>query len=388
MASMYVIVCVSSLLLALLGTTVNAANVTLSMLEHHPLAKCLDGTPAGYYFQKKASKKWVVYLNGGGECDNENGCKQQAATALGSSKYFPEQVNANGWYLGSDDCNVNPDFCEWNHVYDPYCSQDLHSGQMTAPSASSWGLVFAGHHVLAAILDEMDLQGLRNAEEIVLSGASAGGLGMWTNLDYIADRYPHAQVRGLSIGGFYFYANFYAGPDARTWSGTSTMADFREAAWPRTYALYDAYVNEACKAHYVSRGQSAGPCMLANYSSDFVRTPVFVVQSQTDEVVMQWHDMLPDVPSLAVVLLEETAYMARWHANMTAALTVPSRAATVAGFFTAACWTHCDFNSKHPIVGGLNWYQAFHAYYFNVGEEHRHMDTCGEMCNPTCPPAV
>lgn len=301
----------TGLLLVLLKSGVNAANVTLSMLENHPLAQCLDGSPAGYYFQKKASKKWVVYLNGGGECDNENGCKQQASTSLGSSKYFAPQLNANGWYLGSDDCNVNPDFCDWNHVFDPYCSQDLHSGQMATPSANSWGLVFAGHHILAAILDEMDLQGMRDAEEIILSGASAGGLGMWLNLDYVAARYPRASVRGLSIGGFYFYANFYTGPDASTWSGTGTMADFREAAWPVTFALYDAFVNEACRAHYTAQGASAGPCMLADHSVAFVKTPVFVVQSQTDEVVMQWHDMLPDVPALATVLPEESAYMAQ-----------------------------------------------------------------------------
>jgi hypothetical protein len=368
----------------LLIVSINAANVTLTLLKHAPHARCLDGSPAGYYFQNMRSKKWVIYLNGGGECDNENGCKQQTTNALGSSKFFPEAYDASWWYLASDNCFINRDFCSWNHVFDPYCSQDLHSGQMTEPSEQTWGLTFAGHHILNAILDDMDQHGMKHAEEIILSGASAGGIGVWINLDYVAKRYPNARVRGLSIGGFYFPATFYQGPDARVWTGQGTMADFRESAWPVTYELYQAYVNEDCKAHYSSLGQSPGPCLIANNSVSFVQTPVFVVQSQTDEVVMQWHDMLPDVPSLPTVQPEESAFMREWHLNMTVALTAPERAKTIAGYFTAACWTHCNFNSQYPLIDGLNWYQAFGNYYFNRTPSSYHMDQCGEMCNPTC----
>ncbi len=81
-----------------------AAMVPLSMLED-PHAKCLDGSQAGYYFQPatsdKNATKWVIYLNGGGECDQEGSCVYQTDSALGSSKYFgklgpdPNSTNAN-----------------------------------------------------------------------------------------------------------------------------------------------------------------------------------------------------------------------------------------------------------------------------------------------------
>ncbi len=37
-----------------------------------------------------------------------------------------------GWWLLSDDAGLNPDMWGWNHVLVPYCSQDLHSGQVLA----------------------------------------------------------------------------------------------------------------------------------------------------------------------------------------------------------------------------------------------------------------
>ena len=372
-----------------------ADNVTLSLLKD-PLAKCLDGSQAGYYYQpssvSKDNKKWVIYLNGGGECDNEHGCIEQTHTALGSSKYFKEYSDASGWFAGSDDCEVNPLFCGWNHVFNPYCSQDLHSGQMATPSAYTWGLQFSGHHVIRGILDAMDEQGgLTDADEIIVSGASAGGLGVWMNVDYIAQRYPNAKVTGLSIAGFYFYATFYTGPGARTWDKNGTMADFRKEAWPRTFDLYSAHVNKKCEAYYNEQGPgyNGGPCMQANQSFPFVQSPVFVVQSLSDEVVLQFHDMVPDITKQSTLEPELVDFMKMWSHNMTEALLARDR--QVAGIFAAACWLHTGFNSHAPLIDGTSWRQAFNEYYTDTNpslQAHVHIDSCadgGILCNPTCP---
>jgi hypothetical protein len=42
-----------------------------------------------------------------------------------------------GWWLLSDDNVSNPDLWGWNHVLVPYCSQDLHSGQVKSVPVSS-----------------------------------------------------------------------------------------------------------------------------------------------------------------------------------------------------------------------------------------------------------
>ena len=121
------------IVLACLSTqlVVQSAPVPLTMLEaeDYPDAKCLDGTQAGYYYEEgSTNKKWVIYLNGGGECDNKEACEAQMSNALGSSKYFKASQDSTGWYIASPYCTNNPDFCTWNHVLNPYCSQDLHAG--------------------------------------------------------------------------------------------------------------------------------------------------------------------------------------------------------------------------------------------------------------------
>jgi hypothetical protein len=135
-------------------------------------------------------------------------------------------------YLASDNCSENEHLCTYNHVLDPYCSQDLHSGQVTTASDESFGLYFAGHLILAATLDNLDkLHNLTSATEIIICGVSAGGIGVWMNVDYVAQRYdhetvstsiiiiyryclfryPNARVTAATVAGHYFYASYYTG---------------------------------------------------------------------------------------------------------------------------------------------------------------------------------
>jgi ribosome maturation protein SDO1 len=277
-----------SLLLATILAIVQSAKVPVTLFNstEHPYARCLDGSTAGYYAQQAPNPadktKFVIYLNGGGECDKEGPCKAQLTGSLGSSKYFASEVDANGWYFASDYCTYNPIFCGWNHVYNPYCTQDLHAGQVKEASDKTWGMYFAGHHVMEAMLDEMDKApfNMKDATEIILSGASAGGIGVWMNVDYIARRYPKAKVTALTIAGFYFYATYYDGANATAPSG---MGDFRESAFPVTYDLYEAYVDQSCKLAYEKKGMHPGACMLANNSFPYIEVDSFAIQALTDK---------------------------------------------------------------------------------------------------------
>lgn len=267
-----------------------AANVQLTMLNDYPYAKCLDGTQAGYYAQPASDplnkSKFIIYLNGGGECDNESACKSQLSNALGSSKYFSSQTDANYWYLASDSCSDNPQFCNWNHIFDPYCTQDLHSGQIQTASNETWGLYFSGHNIIESILNELDKPPfyLNNATDIILFGVSAGGIGVWMNVDYLANRYPNALVTAVTMAGHYFYATYYDGPNA---TAPGSMADFRETAFPDTYNLYNAFVDESCKAAQETQGVSPGFCMLSNNSFPFIESDSFVIQALTDKYYFQ-----------------------------------------------------------------------------------------------------
>ena len=367
--------------------------LTLFDPEEHPVARCLDGSIGGYYAQQTDSvedkNKWVIYLNGGGECDNEESCWEQTSNALGSSKYFENESDTSSWYLASDYCPYNPTLCTWNHVMDPYCSQDLHSGQRTEADDDTFGLYFSGHHVLVATLDELDKApyNFKDATDIIVSGVSAGGIGVWMNVDYIAKRYPEARVTGVSIAGMYFYATYYEGENH---TDPGNMADFREAAWPTTYELYDAFVDADCKDAYEEIGESAGPCMILNTSYPYINSDSFVVQAQTDSVVLTGHD---NWPSDYMYEPPEQEFMYQWKDNMTVALgplmvangTSDSHQPR-SGVFAAACYTHGGFTHSYPIIDGVNFYEAFDRFYANMSpsSSYKLSDDCGVMCNPTC----
>ena len=196
-----------------------------------------DGTLSGYYLQRGSgtnASKWIVYLDGGGECADETSCKAHLHDALGSSNYFDASKTLP--YILSDSAAANPDFSSWSHLFIPYCTQDLWSGTVREPSAATYGLYFAGHLVLSAVLDAaVATAGLGAATDILLFGASAGGIGVWLNVDWVQGRFPAARVSAVTIAGYYFYSDPpYTGPNHTS----SVLADFRQAAWPQHVALW------------------------------------------------------------------------------------------------------------------------------------------------------
>ena len=125
---------------------------------------------------------------------------------------------------------------------------------------------------------------------------------------------------------------------------------------------------------------------------------------QGDELVSSLLDSTPPpthpLPPVTVVLVDhdwipsqwvhqpaEQAYLAQWAANMSQALSpLMSASNTRSGVFSPACFIHTGFNPGAPVIGGVDYYQAFHNWYFNLTGPagYKLADTCGVMCNPTC----
>jgi hypothetical protein len=195
----------AALLLLLVINTAHAVPLTLLT---DPTARCMDGTQSGYYMQPATTsagkRNFNIHLQGGGECVTRTACYAALNSSLGSSNYFAKDVPGFGFYSISN-CQWNPTLCEWNHVFLPYCTQDLHSGNVIEPSASSWGLYFTGNRVFNAVVEQLvELYDLDNAENIILSGDSAGGIGVWLHVDALQERFPNAHVMGAPVAGFYF----------------------------------------------------------------------------------------------------------------------------------------------------------------------------------------
>jgi hypothetical protein len=181
-------------------------------LASYPLARCLDGSHAGYYVRRatrpSAADSWLFLLDGGGLCTTEADCTSRSKTDLGSSLSWPQSYALNATDLTTPDSR-NP-FAAWNMVYLQYCDGSMHSGARTAPSAETWNLWFAGHHTIAATLSDLSRRAGLNATAassstgekvtVVFSGGSAGGVGVFSNYEFVAESLPHALVLGAPVG--------------------------------------------------------------------------------------------------------------------------------------------------------------------------------------------
>lgn len=112
----------------------------------------------------------------------------------------------NGFsFYQNPSCTDNPDLCQWNAVFIPYCTQDLHSGMRSSPSSDSWGLYFTGRYVFDAVVNALlASHNFANATDVIVAGDSAGGIGTWLHVDRLAAKLPHARVVAAPVAGFYF----------------------------------------------------------------------------------------------------------------------------------------------------------------------------------------
>jgi hypothetical protein len=227
-----------------------------------------------------AATKWIFTLEGGGECVTEQRCKPTAATSpLGSSKFFKR--NYTFWadsttHFIDASCTGNPTLCDYNFVYMPYCSQDLWTGQRTAASAETFGLFFSGRWIVKATLDYLSAtHDLKSATEVILSGNSAGGFGVYSNVDFLQEYLPRAKVLGAPIAGYEFYAWPYTGPGHTS----SSLADFRAVAMAggAYNKLWNAVTPGDCLTKHAT---DPGACLLPCFSYTSVKAPLYIIEAQ------------------------------------------------------------------------------------------------------------
>ena len=95
----------------------SAPSLKLLDAQKFPSARCNDGSQGGYYHEKASSltnaTKWVIHLQGGGECTDKQSCEKRLSSALGSSKHFAATFAP--YQLASSDPQQNPSLHDWHH---------------------------------------------------------------------------------------------------------------------------------------------------------------------------------------------------------------------------------------------------------------------------------
>ena len=110
------------------GQPITAPDKTWTFVDF-PDAKCMNNTATGIGVNLNPnSDKVVIYLQGGGACFNTLTCLTVAnAGGYGASNFSTDAASLPKYSLFNRDDATNPTK-DWNYVYVPYCTGDVHSG--------------------------------------------------------------------------------------------------------------------------------------------------------------------------------------------------------------------------------------------------------------------
>jgi hypothetical protein len=229
------------------------------------MSQCRGGSATGFGVRlNPASDKLFIYLEGGGACFNGFSC------GFNPSSYG--EFNFNTWGGGQsgifDPDNPENPVREWNAVYIPYCTGDVHAGDATgidvpglgAPSNQS----FVGYRNIGLFLKRI-IPTFPNVTEVLLTGVSAGGFGAAYNYDRIAQAFCPRPVILIDDSGPPM-ADAYLAPCLQTrwrelWNLNATLpADCADCALPDgggivNYTTYIAKKYPASRMGLISSDQ-------------------------------------------------------------------------------------------------------------------------------------
>jgi Pectinacetylesterase len=201
------------------GPNGNAQLVYLLDPATYPEALCNDGTPAGYIFRPGSGdgvQRWVVELQGGGACEDNATCATRAENLVSTAGLI-SGVSPGGTLDGilSVDRTINPDFYDANAVRVLYCSSDFWTGNKRpsqvpfnrANAADTW--YFQGRVIAEAVMEDLGGKGFHNADQVLLTGDSAGGVGIILDANDVLKLAP-ASARTIVAGDAGFTLNIGA----------------------------------------------------------------------------------------------------------------------------------------------------------------------------------
>ena len=163
-----------------------------------PDSRCMNDSPTGIGVNWHSSTNRVlIYLEGGGACFNTLTCSNVAhQNGFGANEMtnIASSYGSNGVFNRDD--NDNP-FRDWNYVFVPYCTGDVHAG---LNEQGIGGRTMVGFRNMGLYLDRI-VPTFRDAEQVVLTGSSAGGFGAAFNYDRVTQAFGDRPVFLLDDSG-------------------------------------------------------------------------------------------------------------------------------------------------------------------------------------------
>jgi hypothetical protein len=318
-------------------------------IDTFPDALCNDGSAAVLYYRPYEGEanrnRWLINLNGGGGCSGGPSCASRwcACAGTGRCPFVEEQqltnftmnnmstsdegptLSANGIMLRDEPERANP-IGGYNQVRLVYCSSDAWSGTArdvvfdAVHPVDGGDVRYAIHFLGARILDadlstlrregaealvytlggaEREMPDLDEAIEVIVSGDSAGGAGVITNVDRVAEMLRSNNVRcgdgacpleiralidaivGPDMSGFDFSESIFAA------DGVDTYAEFVRDVVNAGDTLQGAVQDQSCLSWHAENmpGTEAVCADKTHVIRHHVTTPFFVRMALFDQLI-------------------------------------------------------------------------------------------------------
>ena len=344
-------------------------------------AQCMDGSAYAYYIRRTTvaanAGKWLIYLQGGSLCVDPISCAQRSTTALGSSNGYQQYYTDNSNVISTVQ-SVNPQFYNWNIVALPYCSGDVWGGSATSNTTNPlFPYYFAGYNITLATINHLiSTQNFSAATDIVLSGTSAGGIGVFVHVDNFAAAVPTARTVGYPQAGW-----FSVGLEFQQWAYGASAASATSTV-PRPY--YDSVLfqvlqpmfttfnfvsNPACAAYFIGTlNQPLNITQCANMPVlyRFVRSPMFILENKFDAFQISYLNV---VPLTAAYYQQTVNYLIYYGQQMitSIATAVATKSNSADAYFIPSCFQHPTYPTAvtgyNATVSGQQAATVFSSWY-------------------------
>jgi Pectinacetylesterase len=160
---------------------------------------CADGSEFNFWVREADPAKVVLFLEGGGACFDPTTCA-----------FTDEETTTYDWNISPDDEpslmdgifnfeRADNPFADYSFVYVPYCTGDVHPGNLTREYSPDLTVEHVGMVNGDAALSYL-AENFVDAEQVVVVGESAGSIASPVYAGLVSDLLPDAQITVYADG--------------------------------------------------------------------------------------------------------------------------------------------------------------------------------------------
>ncbi len=186
----------------------------------NPTCSGAPGTDPTFKFFVKGGpvNNLVVFFDGGGACWDTMNCIYYRTYYPAADETVAGLEAARGIFDLSNPANP---FRDWNFVFIPYCTADIHWGSNDKTYSGYYGdgpytIHHRGFDNFLVVLKWIT-ENFKNPHKIFVTGSSAGSYGALLGFPYIQEAYPRSMVSMLGDAGFGVVTKLFRDSQIHNW---------------------------------------------------------------------------------------------------------------------------------------------------------------------------